>query len=701
MVCSTPNLPNRLVALTSIQEQYEVLVFYIEATDISAQVEIEKHPAYFPLKDQQFFLKGSISVSPSFYLEVHQKIASLGVILAKSAASQTNVYFLDLSNFRSLPYFKEHNSSISNVSVFAFHPTLSQFAISAPDAPIFLANFSSQLHENHNVLQVLDTQLHWHAEGPSALRFTPDGLSLLSGGNEAVLVMWKLDTLEKSWVPRLYGPIAHISTAHDQSAYLLRYTDGAMASIDAASQKLTFTWKRGIKAKKFSFKPSFAPDSGLIFLPGRVGWVQIYDSKLGEIVEEFEPVKLNRVSDEEAPPSVDIVSLSPRGAWVVVAASINHKLVSPEIYLQVWARGAHGSSVLTTELMNSHPTSIVAVAFDHSESTFASISQDGTFKLWAHSDNGDAYGTWACIFQSHQGHSNPREVCYSADGSMICITYGAKVVLFDPQNLCILQYMACPAAGEFSSAQFIRDSPYLVALGSERVAVFNLLSGSVWWSLPLSPVPGMLLTNHLASTFSVIAPQDLLLTFDPANPMPLFATRLPFTPAALLNMPLSTGSNDMLAISSDISLVHLCSSDSTSVPAAPVAIVDAGEDSAHSDMFLPLDIHPSPKTADFKPHTATISAMSPGLGKDFNQALQIPSHIVPPVKQMLGGFMEAMFSHFQKPNIAAAPISPANSTLFADLQPASRPAQPAATSKLPKPLPTPQKLQDELNSLKL
>lgn len=702
MVCSTPNLPNRLVALTSIKDQYEVLVIFIEASDITAQDKIEKHPAYFPLKDQQFFLKGSISVSPAFYLEVHQKLGSLGVILAKSTEASTNIFFLDLANFESMPYFKERNSSLSNASVFAFHPLLPHFAISAPGAPIYLAKFSSQSHDSQKVLQVLDNQLHWHAEGPTSLRFTPDGLSLLSGGNEAVLVLWKLDTLERSWVPRLCGPIAHIATAHDQSTYLLRFKDGALASIDAASQKLVHTWKRASKSKAFSFKPSFAPDSGLIFLPGRAGWVQIYDSKLGEIVEEFEPIKLNRVSDEEAPPSVDIVALSPRGAWVVVASSIQHKLVSPEIHLQVWARGAHNRSVLTAELIDSHRTPVVAVAFDHSESTFASISQDGTFKLWAHSDDGETHGTWTCIFQSSQGHADPREVCYSADGSMVCITYGAKLVLFDPQNLCILQYLACPAAGEFTSAQFIRDSPYLVALGAERVVVFNLLSGSVWWSLPLSPLPSMLLTNHLASTFSVVAPQDLLLTFDPASPTPLFATRLPFSPAALLTMPLSTGSNDILAISSDISLVHLHSGDSEALPAAPVTTAAVEEPvSAHSDMFLPLDIHPSPKAVDPNKPSAAISSMNSSLGKDFNQALQIPSHIVPPVRQMLGGFMEAMFSHLQKPNLSAAPATPVTSSLFDGLQPTSCPAQAEVPAKPLHACPTSRALRAELKSLKL
>ncbi|OEH78287.1 wd g-beta repeat-containing protein [Cyclospora cayetanensis] len=56
--------------------------------------------------------------------------------------------------------------------------------------------------------------LHWHAHAVSSLAFSSDGLVLLSGGEEGVLVMWQLQqNFSKQFVPRLGAPILHISPA--------------------------------------------------------------------------------------------------------------------------------------------------------------------------------------------------------------------------------------------------------------------------------------------------------------------------------------------------------------------------------------------------------------------------------------------------------------------------------------------------------
>ena len=49
---------------------------------------------------------------------------------------------------------------------------------------------------------VLST-LHWHAHGVADLVFNSDGSYLVSGGEEAVLVIWQLQTGVKRFLPRL------------------------------------------------------------------------------------------------------------------------------------------------------------------------------------------------------------------------------------------------------------------------------------------------------------------------------------------------------------------------------------------------------------------------------------------------------------------------------------------------------------------
>ena len=45
--------------------------------------------------------------------------------------------------------------------------------------------------------------MHWHAHAVNALAFNSDGTYLLSGGDEAVLVVWQLSTGDRRYFPRL------------------------------------------------------------------------------------------------------------------------------------------------------------------------------------------------------------------------------------------------------------------------------------------------------------------------------------------------------------------------------------------------------------------------------------------------------------------------------------------------------------------
>ena len=50
---------------------------------------------------------------------------------------------------------------------------------------------------------------HWHSHGVSSVVFNSDGTYMLSGGEEAVLVIWQLETGTKRFLPRL-GTYIHV-----------------------------------------------------------------------------------------------------------------------------------------------------------------------------------------------------------------------------------------------------------------------------------------------------------------------------------------------------------------------------------------------------------------------------------------------------------------------------------------------------------
>lgn len=99
------------------------------------------------------------------------------------------------------------------------------------------------------------TTLHWHAHAVSALAFTPNGAYLLSGGEEAVLVIWQLHTGKKEFVPRVGAPIASIAVSRAVAAeeeYLLGLADATFAFVNAGRLKISRTVAR-IKLGRWQF----------------------------------------------------------------------------------------------------------------------------------------------------------------------------------------------------------------------------------------------------------------------------------------------------------------------------------------------------------------------------------------------------------------------------------------------------------------
>lgn len=122
------------------------------------------------------------------------------------------------------------------ITSFAFHPTDEYFATGCETGEIRLwyCLNAEQAEPDKNVQT---TMLHWHSHAVASLAFTPNGGYLLSGGEEAVLVIWQLDANKKDFVPRVGAPIVSIAvtpTAEPNEGYLLCLQDGTLLTIDAA-----------------------------------------------------------------------------------------------------------------------------------------------------------------------------------------------------------------------------------------------------------------------------------------------------------------------------------------------------------------------------------------------------------------------------------------------------------------------------------
>lgn len=94
------------------------------------------------------------------------------------------------------------------------------------------------------------TVVHWHAHAVSSLAFTPNGAYMLSGGEEAVLVIWQIESHHKEFVPRLGAPIDALSIVNGQEGeqqFVARLKGGAICFIGANTLKVVKTMA-GVKS---------------------------------------------------------------------------------------------------------------------------------------------------------------------------------------------------------------------------------------------------------------------------------------------------------------------------------------------------------------------------------------------------------------------------------------------------------------------
>merc|ERR1719247_3421574 len=74
---------------------------------------------------------------------------------------------------------------------------------------------------------------HWHAHAVSAMLVTPEGAQLVSGGEEAVLVLWDLNSAdEKQTIPRWGASIENLAMSADAATIALVLLDNSIRFFD-------------------------------------------------------------------------------------------------------------------------------------------------------------------------------------------------------------------------------------------------------------------------------------------------------------------------------------------------------------------------------------------------------------------------------------------------------------------------------------
>lgn len=185
------------------------------------------------------------------------------------------------------------------------------------------------------------TTLHWHAHPVSAVAFNAAGTTILSAGQEGVLVLWSLLSQGKQFAPRLGGPITAVSVRPPglgrEEEYWLSMEDGSVKQIGGngrAGFRIKGSWESGRAVPSIparSGNPSteaplaFHPQTNSLILPApHPSSIQFYSPTEQTSVLELEVAPGNRVSKSAEkqiePTRVGLVALG--GEWLATSDSL-------------------------------------------------------------------------------------------------------------------------------------------------------------------------------------------------------------------------------------------------------------------------------------------------------------------------------------------------------------------------------------------
>uniref|UniRef100_A0A7S4E0P5 WD repeat-containing protein 75 second beta-propeller domain-containing protein n=1 Tax=Lotharella globosa TaxID=91324 RepID=A0A7S4E0P5_9EUKA len=269
------------------------------------------------------------------------------------------------------------------------------------------------------------SSLHWHAHPVHAIAFSSDGSYMFSGGEEAVLVIWQLETKAKQFLPRLGSVIRSITISPDGNIYALALADNSLKFVDAVSNSESLHVKglalahslpgereqHGVGGVRETLKTD--PRDSLIACRGVPGRLQFYDAlwegpggARGRHANELHVTLRAMVSRTERVRTrqrvltsayrVDAFEFDHTGQWLATVESSTLELTSCDYKLKFWRRPPSSPNfILTSTVRDPHGSSrVLKLTFkppsDHASGSLetmappplCTLGADNKFKFW-------------------------------------------------------------------------------------------------------------------------------------------------------------------------------------------------------------------------------------------------------------------------------------------------------------------------------
>ncbi|KAG1472336.1 hypothetical protein G6F56_001597 [Rhizopus delemar] len=436
------------------------------------------------------------------------------------------------------------------LTVLRFHPDRPILAIGDRSGRVTtLANYSS-LHSSEHIRSVL----HWHHLPVRCLCFMADGVYLMSGGEEAVLVIWQLETGHKQFLPRLGGSIDCITISPNNRFYCVGLDDNSIRLVNGITQTIEQVIQGLQHSAPLLTGMLTEPRNHHLVMNGVTGSLQFYNAKTDSHVMDLEVVPLNRVvrTDEKEiiHTQVTHVAFLPNGEWMATVDRRDDHITSAELFLKFWRWDPDTQDYkLHTRVDYPHTKPITSLVFNPkcNEPMAITTSEDKTFKVWS------MRSEWICRSVGVYRDSEANTAAFSADGSVLAVAFGETITLWDPYLNSIQAVLAQPTEAITRLSFLGENCPFMIAVTHSGLVIWNLLTCKIWWGLKIKVRD--LAVDARSNQFAVVRNKGgecRLIVFKPESNIPVALKHCKHTSLAISWLPNekdeSFGSSSLVAL---------------------------------------------------------------------------------------------------------------------------------------------------------
>ncbi|KAJ2133069.1 NET1-associated nuclear protein 1 [Coemansia sp. RSA 1807] len=458
------------------------------------------------------------------------------------------------------------------VSAIAFHPREPVLAVGDWRGRIVFWFCVDEHAASSEDRPIVRSTHHWHAHRVNAIAFSGDSL-MLSGGEEGVLVLWQLDTETRDYLPRLGSDIVGISPSPDHMRYAITLRDNTIRIVSAVDrslvsllQGLKFAERAGrargareLDSDPFTTGLVVHPATHALVLNGEPGRLQVFNHANDRHLASIEVAAYNRVGSGSQP-HVDLVQFSSDGAWMATIDSrrtdaTNGLMSVTTSYLKFWRLDPTSQTyTLVTRIDAPHAGGVHSISFQpcHRRNALLCVStgRDRLFRVWELQSvlgaGPNERFVWACRATCGYRNMQPTAAAFSSDGSTLAVAFGGAVTLWDPAVCArpVGVLVASADTPQLKGVAFVGASSFVAAWSDERLDVWNMLTGSVWWTLAM-PIQSVYV--HPRSSLLAVAAYQVpgsstasVMVLSPSSPTPLLAIQHPSGVEAVALVPTAT-----------------------------------------------------------------------------------------------------------------------------------------------------------------